>query len=754
MSEPKLSSSISTPTPMSPKKPAPLSDAEKKARRSRNRERAVRELLSTEKTYVRLLTNLVKHFVTELRSNTSMLSSEDYRFLFPGDIIVILGLNQTFLEDLTGVIEGDWNNENTKIGHILQTFCPHFKMYQNYCNIYNKAATRLAKLRKKSNSAFSKYCDKQNEQKYFNNLPLESLIILPIQRIPRYNILLKEIIKNTESDHPDLEQLQQALSKISEVSDTINAKMKEWDSRIKVQNIENRFNGKLTNLVTPSRRFITEGKFCKVTEQDDQMFLFILFSDCILYASRSGRGDKLVFGNFLPFTSQFKIEQTPNHINRDRIKNLFELHSTKESFMLYASSRQEMVDFMEKSKQTHAHHMSIYEDKRESTSNVIQAKKKKVVYARTLLIPNDFAERCMMRQCDTKFGLFTRRHHCLYCGYVVCNKCSLNELQSRPTHVKHRNASPEMVRVCDACYAKCVPNKALSVLGDGALSMDQHETNTSGLTKKMVQLLGVNPKEFRQMSVGSKEDVMRQRGMSMEEDLLKKYDQRAAQFEDIDEEVEEEEADEEEEDKEQAQGGRRTAVLNFVKYDVEPQLLKLETVNIDLQQDVNDLKERVLRLERENHRLSKELEEKEEIIQSLVKKDDGFTKQKQNNNYEPNKVEQPLAPPASTVLIDVNVKDIDVDSEDEKERICATCHKEIVGRALKTNGGLHHRECFACGECGVSLAGQHYGVVFEEDGGKFKVCAECTNVTGSPRSPKARLSIENNTTHDPVNDID
>ena len=104
-----------------------MSQSEKKALRGRRRKRAIEELLSTEKTYVNLMSNLVEHYVKKLSGNTSMLSSSHYAIIFPSDIHAILGLNQTFLQDLTKVIESDtFNNHNSKIGDILYTFCPHF----------------------------------------------------------------------------------------------------------------------------------------------------------------------------------------------------------------------------------------------------------------------------------------------------------------------------------------------------------------------------------------------------------------------------------------------------------------------------------------------------------------------------------------------------------------------------------------------------------------------------------------------------
>ena len=278
-------------------------------------------------------------------------------------------------------------------------------MYQNYVNNYENAASRLSKLRKKSSSSFSSYCTKQMNS---IGLPLESLIILPIQRMPRYKMLTEEVIKHTEASHPDLPQLKNALTKITEVNNQINNKMKEFDSRMEVQVIENRFNNKLpVDLVTPSRRYLRQGQLCKIETKDDTDYLFILFSDCILYASQSMIGDTLKFGNLLPFNSKFQIKITPKAINPLSIENLFEVHSTVESFMLYSSSRETMQDWVSAITIAHAEYMSL-ETVRTQKSEM------KHVFAATLFVPNDFADKCMMSGCSTKFSFVNRRHHCKY----------------------------------------------------------------------------------------------------------------------------------------------------------------------------------------------------------------------------------------------------------------------------------------------------------------------------------------------------
>jgi len=41
---------------------------------------------------------------------------------------------------------------------------------------------------------------------------------MPIQRVPRYQLLLSELVKNSEESHPDFEDLSKALALVKNVS--------------------------------------------------------------------------------------------------------------------------------------------------------------------------------------------------------------------------------------------------------------------------------------------------------------------------------------------------------------------------------------------------------------------------------------------------------------------------------------------------------------------------------------------------------
>ena len=86
-------------------------------------------------------------------------------------------------------------------------------MYQNYCNNYDQAMVLLAKYSaKKSFAAAHDDIMMKTEGK-----TLQSLLILPIQRLPRYKLCLSEIVKLTEDDHPDISDLKEALRLVEEV---------------------------------------------------------------------------------------------------------------------------------------------------------------------------------------------------------------------------------------------------------------------------------------------------------------------------------------------------------------------------------------------------------------------------------------------------------------------------------------------------------------------------------------------------------
>ena len=80
-------------------------------------------------------------------------------------------------------------------------------MYRLYTANYEKAQVLLAEIMNK-NLNFAGHVKKwESEVVKMDMIPLLSYLILPVQRIPRYNMLLRDMLHQTKEDHPDYENL-------------------------------------------------------------------------------------------------------------------------------------------------------------------------------------------------------------------------------------------------------------------------------------------------------------------------------------------------------------------------------------------------------------------------------------------------------------------------------------------------------------------------------------------------------------------
>lgn len=74
-------------------------------------------------------------------------------------------------------------------------------------------------------------------------LNLEQLLIMPVQRLPRYALLLEALLKLTPEDHSDRHALIEAQEKVKGVLSGINTKAKEYETVSMVAKIEKKVSG-------------------------------------------------------------------------------------------------------------------------------------------------------------------------------------------------------------------------------------------------------------------------------------------------------------------------------------------------------------------------------------------------------------------------------------------------------------------------------------------------------------------------------
>ncbi len=62
----------------------------------------------------------------------------------------------------------------------------------------------------------------------FRKMDFESLVVKPIQRLPKYVLLLKDLVKHTDDSHPDYNPIKKALALFEKVNNDNNENLDKY----------------------------------------------------------------------------------------------------------------------------------------------------------------------------------------------------------------------------------------------------------------------------------------------------------------------------------------------------------------------------------------------------------------------------------------------------------------------------------------------------------------------------------------------
>lgn len=177
---------------------------------------AIQEILTSERSYLNQLEILMEFFVRPLKKQ-QIITSDQFLALF-GQVEMIYNLNQELLSEL------ETNLEN--VARAFKRMAPFFKLYSVYAFDYNRAqlilqvrgwafVLRYVNVRgsfifqelTEKNTAFKKFLETTESQPEVQR-KLISLLIAPIQRVPRYRLLLQQVILYSSPCEADFKILQ------------------------------------------------------------------------------------------------------------------------------------------------------------------------------------------------------------------------------------------------------------------------------------------------------------------------------------------------------------------------------------------------------------------------------------------------------------------------------------------------------------------------------------------------------------------
>ncbi|KAM4795072.1 rho guanine nucleotide exchange factor 17 [Rhinophrynus dorsalis] len=252
-------------------------------------------LLDTEQSYVESLRTLMEGYMKPLKQpENSVLCDPSLVDEIFDQIPELLEHHEQFLEQVHHCVQ-NWAEIQT-VGDILgQSFSKEIlvSIYSAYIdNFLNaKDAVRVAKEARPAFLKFLEQCTRENKEKQ----ALSDLMIKPVQRIPRYELIVKDLLKHTPEDHPDHHCLMDAQRNIKQLAERINKGMRsaeeaERDTRI-LQEIESHIEG-MEDLQAPFRRFVRQEMVIEVKavggKKERSLFLFTDLLICTATKRKSG----------------------------------------------------------------------------------------------------------------------------------------------------------------------------------------------------------------------------------------------------------------------------------------------------------------------------------------------------------------------------------------------------------------------------------------------------------------------------------
>lgn len=254
--------------------------------RAQKRLKIATEIRVSERAYTRSLQCLVENYMKPLCAQASSrafgVEAHTIKEIF-SNITLIQNVNSQLFSDLEARLKS-WTTQST-IGDIFMDVAPYFKMYNQYGNNYETSIETLNECMK--NTAFAAAVDRCDESHELGN-KLEALLIAPIQRIPRYLLLLRDLQEATDASHPDYGLLESALPLMQGIADYINRNIKQAEKMKKFMEISS---GGAKALMKAHRTLQFEGVTVDIKSSKNKYHLYI-FNDIVIVIPESKAKNK------------------------------------------------------------------------------------------------------------------------------------------------------------------------------------------------------------------------------------------------------------------------------------------------------------------------------------------------------------------------------------------------------------------------------------------------------------------------------
>ena len=314
---------------------------EKAISQIKKRTYVVQEIIQTEENYVHDLHIILDVWEANIKKS-GIMKAEAINVVFK-DIPAIHIAQNAFLTDL----KSTGSDYKAQVANLFLEFAPAFKYSQHYVSNYPAIVDVLTHYEQKP-----KYMKKMRElQDEGCGRDLHSFLITPVQRMPRYILFLRDLLKCTPSSHPDFELLGYAYDEILSVTQQFD----KTTATAKTQAVLMRLQQSITNgfVFLETRRELLmqcNVSFCDSKGGKGQIYLF---NDLIMLVGEGTKGSKVLFDsgvtvfrfrNQWPTMDSFSVEAIgKSYIKKRRLVSKFSFldPAEEDSFFLELSRLQD-----------------------------------------------------------------------------------------------------------------------------------------------------------------------------------------------------------------------------------------------------------------------------------------------------------------------------------------------------------------------------------------------------------------------------
>ncbi|KAK5642569.1 hypothetical protein RI129_008736 [Pyrocoelia pectoralis] len=234
------------------------------------REKILSEVVSSEISYQWQLTILKDYFMAPLKAQ-EILTNDEYDTLFC-NVRTISNISSELLRQL----------KKKNCVDAFSKIVPFLKHYSVYAYHYKASLQMLQNISKK-NTSFTRLLEMQESRPEVRS-KLSALLITPIQRIPRYCLLLEQLIENTPSRHSLYLPLFELHKKVESVALHLNNLVEDQENAQLLLEFQRSLLHSFPSVIRPGRRLIKKGILTVISPIDKKCKrCIVLMSDILMY---------------------------------------------------------------------------------------------------------------------------------------------------------------------------------------------------------------------------------------------------------------------------------------------------------------------------------------------------------------------------------------------------------------------------------------------------------------------------------------